>query len=359
METIDWRPRKWAEGTRGLSPEEKGVYIDLINETYLVGGPLPHDARWLAGICNCSVRRFGALLARLIAAGKIIEIDGKLHCNRCDVELERAEARMAQRRNARAARGNPARKQDVGTDGRTGSGRNGRTNGRTDGSAAVRNEPTDAYRGCFTEVSRELRARNSAEASALQSAESSNTNGLDATPVGQLALEQTLFPPNPHEGNGEGQEAADAGDGAEPVEREPDPGGGTAAKTDPPSRDAALQALPPPGQPAPGHSRVHGSNPRALGTNPRNRPPPALPPSPAPTGPPEVGRMFEAVRAEIGEQQFRAWLSPLVVGELNGTLTLVARSPFHRDYVAQRFGDRMRRLMARPVEVVAAGGDER
>lgn len=75
------------EGTMGLSLEEKGAYSLLLDLIYSHGGPIADDARWLAGICSVSVRKWNSLRDRLIEAGKIVIVDGRISNPRADKEL--------------------------------------------------------------------------------------------------------------------------------------------------------------------------------------------------------------------------------------------------------------------------------
>lgn len=75
---MDWHPRyhrAFLEGTQRLSPEERGCYTTVLDLIYDRGGPIPDDARWLAGWMNCSVRKWTAIRSALIAAGKVEVVD--------------------------------------------------------------------------------------------------------------------------------------------------------------------------------------------------------------------------------------------------------------------------------------------
>lgn len=77
-------------GTMALSLEEKGAYSLCLDLIYDRGGPIPDDARWLAGVCGVSVRKWMALRESLIAAGKILARDGCLTNSRAEIEIENA-----------------------------------------------------------------------------------------------------------------------------------------------------------------------------------------------------------------------------------------------------------------------------
>lgn len=81
-------PADFIGGTMGLSLEEKGAYSLCLDLIYMHDGPIPDDARWLAGVCNVSVRRWSAIRAGLIAAGKITVAEGRISNSRAIFELE-------------------------------------------------------------------------------------------------------------------------------------------------------------------------------------------------------------------------------------------------------------------------------
>ena len=48
-------------GTLGLSLEEKGAYSIVLDLIYDRRRPIPDDARYIAGVCGCSVRKWTAI----------------------------------------------------------------------------------------------------------------------------------------------------------------------------------------------------------------------------------------------------------------------------------------------------------
>ncbi len=88
-----WYKRYGADfvhGALGLTLEEKGAYSLCLDLIYDRGGPIPDDARWLAGVCGCSVRKWNSIRARLILAEKIFELDGFIMNSRARKELEKS-----------------------------------------------------------------------------------------------------------------------------------------------------------------------------------------------------------------------------------------------------------------------------
>jgi uncharacterized protein YdaU (DUF1376 family) len=87
-------------GTMSLSLEEKGAYSLCLDLIYDRGGPIPDDARWLAGVCGVSLRKWATLRDRLIATGKLSPSDGFLTNQRASAMLAAdAEAREEQAEN--------------------------------------------------------------------------------------------------------------------------------------------------------------------------------------------------------------------------------------------------------------------
>ena len=73
-------PSDFIQGTVGLSLEEKGAYSLILDLIYDKGAPIVDDARYLAGICNVSLRKWAAIRERLIFAKKITVLNGVIRC---------------------------------------------------------------------------------------------------------------------------------------------------------------------------------------------------------------------------------------------------------------------------------------
>lgn len=84
-------PDNFIGGTVGLTLEEKGAYSLVLDLMYVRGGPIPDEPRYIAGVCNCSVRKWVAIRARLIEAGKVIAEDGFLMNPRAQEEIAKAD----------------------------------------------------------------------------------------------------------------------------------------------------------------------------------------------------------------------------------------------------------------------------
>lgn len=97
-------PDNFLGGINGMTLEEKGAYGVVIDMIYQRGGPIADEPRYIAGICNCSVRKWNAIRQRLLDLGKVYVIDGHLMNERAGIELEKA-ARIAREHAENGAKG--------------------------------------------------------------------------------------------------------------------------------------------------------------------------------------------------------------------------------------------------------------
>ena len=293
---VRWKPAKWFEGTQVLTADEDHVYFRLCNHMYLLGGPLFEDHATLAVICKRKSREFSRLLDALIAKGKIHresrENETFLWGNHVEDELETVEIAIETARKNGKQGGRKKKKQDV-------------------------TEPSRLTEPLKLEEKRR-------EESPLKAQDDGGLKEGEAEPE-SLPSEPTSEPDRTAE------------DGL-PL---PTPGS-RAEGTNPRSLGTSL--------------RQRGTNPRALGTNPRSRPAPTVPPAPVPVGTPETAAMFEALRSELGEAAFRAWMSPLQVAIVNGAIRIRAPTAFHASHVRGAWGDRMRTIVGADVEIEAGSG---
>lgn len=84
-------PSDFLHGTAGMALEVKGAYSVVLDLIFDRRGPIPDDARWIAGHCGCSVRLWNRIRGELIEAGKLVAEAGKLSNGRALRELENAE----------------------------------------------------------------------------------------------------------------------------------------------------------------------------------------------------------------------------------------------------------------------------
>ena len=80
-------PRDFIEGTISMDFETKCAYRVVLDLIYMQAGNLPDDARYIAGLLGCSVRKWTNLREKLIDTGKIF-VRGEFLANyRADNEL--------------------------------------------------------------------------------------------------------------------------------------------------------------------------------------------------------------------------------------------------------------------------------
>lgn len=110
---VDYYPDEMISGVAGkLSPLDFGVYWMICTLIASRGGPVDNDPAWIAQLFKRGTRPrdVRASIARLIAARKCVETDGKLHQPRMELEVERAAGRIQSARE-NGARGGRPRKQ--------------------------------------------------------------------------------------------------------------------------------------------------------------------------------------------------------------------------------------------------------
>jgi len=92
MNSSPWYKRYGSDfiaGTLGMTLEEKGAYSIVLDLIYDRDGSIPDDARFIAGVCGCSVRKWNTIRDRLIELGKIHCTDGIISNSRADKEIEK------------------------------------------------------------------------------------------------------------------------------------------------------------------------------------------------------------------------------------------------------------------------------
>ena len=68
-------PADWIEGTRGLTPEQRGIYFDCLCLIYEHEAPLPKDDKLMSHALHVSTRLWRSVRDALIEAGKLVETD--------------------------------------------------------------------------------------------------------------------------------------------------------------------------------------------------------------------------------------------------------------------------------------------
>ena len=96
-------PGDWRAKAAGLSPLERGIYRELLDEYYVRGGPLPDDMAALARIAGAQSRGEKEALARIVDRF-FARREGRLHQARADLEVGYRANQAAAGRAGAAAR---------------------------------------------------------------------------------------------------------------------------------------------------------------------------------------------------------------------------------------------------------------
>ena len=84
---------KWLEDTRVLTPEARGLYVDVLALIYKAGGPIDDDVGRVAHYMHVHVRVWKRVRSALLAHGFLYLAEGKLHQKRAQSVLaERGQA---------------------------------------------------------------------------------------------------------------------------------------------------------------------------------------------------------------------------------------------------------------------------
>jgi uncharacterized protein YdaU (DUF1376 family) len=75
-------PKDFIEGVADMTIEEIGAYAMVLNLIYLYDRPIRDSDRFISGMINCHILKWRAIRRRLIAKGKLIEIEGGYLDNR-------------------------------------------------------------------------------------------------------------------------------------------------------------------------------------------------------------------------------------------------------------------------------------
>lgn len=95
-------PTDWREGTRTLTAEQRGIYIDCLALMYETDAPLPADDKWMAHALHISIRAWRNALSVLARGGKLIPLQDGWTNSRADDE--RMKRRSQADQNAMIAR---------------------------------------------------------------------------------------------------------------------------------------------------------------------------------------------------------------------------------------------------------------
>ncbi|WP_273754099.1 YdaU family protein [Bartonella sp. MM73XJBT.G] len=77
----------WISGTDGMTLEQRGAYMTLLVRMYDKKAPIKEDFETLARACNCSQKKFAAIVEYLMRNDKLVETDNGLWNTRVEEEL--------------------------------------------------------------------------------------------------------------------------------------------------------------------------------------------------------------------------------------------------------------------------------
>ncbi|WP_273755799.1 YdaU family protein, partial [Bartonella sp. MM73XJBT.G] len=77
----------WISGTDGMTLEQRGAYMTLLVRMYDKKAPIKEDFETLARACNCSQKKFAAIVEYLMRNNKLVETDNGLWNARVEEEL--------------------------------------------------------------------------------------------------------------------------------------------------------------------------------------------------------------------------------------------------------------------------------
>ena len=85
---FDCYPHDWLLDTSRLTPEDRGIYVQIVMLIYARGGQIDNDPKWISGSCNCSSRLVAASISRLVQMDFIQLSDGIITQKRANRELK-------------------------------------------------------------------------------------------------------------------------------------------------------------------------------------------------------------------------------------------------------------------------------
>lgn len=97
---VDWYPSDWLGGTRKLSAEERGIYIDLLMYFFEEEGALECDYRRLSRAIGISQRKLKTAVKTLVDQGKLEVENGFIINFRAKKELEKRSEMSKKARNS-------------------------------------------------------------------------------------------------------------------------------------------------------------------------------------------------------------------------------------------------------------------
>src|SRR5260221_7587188 len=88
-------PSAYLAGTRMLTPEQRGIYNDVLELLYARDGDLPDNDRFMSRCCSIRPQTWRRIKGELMNVGKICVENGKLTANRVQTEVISARKLIA------------------------------------------------------------------------------------------------------------------------------------------------------------------------------------------------------------------------------------------------------------------------
>lgn len=95
---VKWEPGAFLNGVFGLGAEAIGVYAVLLNLIYENGGPIDDNSAVLARRLSMRPTSLEKRLAELVAAKKIVRVDGVISNARAEIEIEARAQKLVKTR---------------------------------------------------------------------------------------------------------------------------------------------------------------------------------------------------------------------------------------------------------------------
>lgn len=91
---VDFYPHNWLTGTMDMTPEERGVYIQIVALIYAQRGPIKNDPAWIGRASNCSSRMARSIVDKLVHNHKLtITPEGFITNSRSEYVLKEVRTR--------------------------------------------------------------------------------------------------------------------------------------------------------------------------------------------------------------------------------------------------------------------------
>ena len=91
---VDFYPQDWLIATGKMTPEQRGVFIQIVALIYSHRGAIENDPAWIGRAANCSSRLVRSVIDQLVASDDL-QIDGsKIRQRRCERELNAHRTRL-------------------------------------------------------------------------------------------------------------------------------------------------------------------------------------------------------------------------------------------------------------------------